>query len=158
VYYRFVKSGKLTLHYNSDQLNNFIIANTPALSKVYTPTPYLLNGDMQTQFFEIKRKLIYCPFTIKYDRQLLKLKDGGQLAIDWPIFPEVDKRMTNESFIIVILCSLTGGRNDIYVNSLIEDAAKKGYKSVLINHRGGSKTPLLVLPYKIVDIKIILWS
>lgn len=144
IYYRFVKSARLTLSYDHNPVNDFIVANLPSLTKIYTPTPYLLHGDLQTAFFELKRKLVYCPFTIKYERQLVKLKDGGQLAVDWPIFPEIDQKTTHD-FIIVIICAMTGGRNDVYVNSIIEDTAKKGYKSVLVNHRGGSKTPLLVL-------------
>jgi predicted alpha/beta-fold hydrolase len=146
LYYRLFKSARVKLYYKHNALNDYIVKNTAEFRKVYSSTPYLVNGNLQTMFFEFKRRMIHCPFTIKYERQLVKLNDGGQLAIDWPIFPEIDKKLTNSSPVIAILSAMAGGRNDSYVNTLIEEAAKRGYKSALINHRGCSKTPLLVLP------------
>ena len=145
LYYRFYKSAQIKLYYKHNALNDYIVNNTAEFRKVYSSTPYLLNGNLQTMFFELKRKMIYCPFTIKYERQLVRLNDGGQLAIDWPILPEVDKKFTTSSPLIAIFSAMAGGRNDSYVNTLIEKTAKCGYKSALVNHRGCSKTPLLVL-------------
>ena len=76
IYYRFFKSARVSLTYDHNPLNDFIVENTPEFSKVYSSTPYLITGDAQTLFFEFKRRLMYCPFNIKYDRQLIKFSDG----------------------------------------------------------------------------------
>eukprot|EP00826_Nyctotherus_ovalis_P060229 TRINITY_DN842_c0_g2_i14.p1 TRINITY_DN842_c0_g2~~TRINITY_DN842_c0_g2_i14.p1 ORF type:complete len:209 (+),score=43.36 TRINITY_DN842_c0_g2_i14:154-780(+) len=145
VSYRFIKSGPLTLTYVSNPLNDFIVSSTPALTKVYTPTPYLLTGDLQTCFYPFKRKLFRCYFPLKCHRQFLKLKDGGQLALDWAIFPEVDEKMSAERAVVAVVPGLAAGKNDVTINKLITDLGSKGYKAVLINQRGCSQTPLLVL-------------
>jgi predicted alpha/beta-fold hydrolase len=144
-YYRVYKSAKVKLYYKHNAFNDFLIDNTPEFMKTYSSTPYLLNGNLQTLFFRFKQRMVHCPFIIKYERQLITLSDGGQLSLDWPIFPEVDKKFTNSSPLLVVLAGMASGRNDLSVNTLIEAAAKRGFKSVLVNHRGCSKTPLLVL-------------
>lgn len=143
--YRFVKSGPLTLTYASNAMNDFIVSRTPALTKVYTPTPYLLTGDLQTGFHALRRRLVRSHFPLQYNRQLLPLKDGGQLALDWPVFPEVDERMSAERAVVAVVPGLAAGRNDVTVNKLITDLGRQGYKAVLVNQRGCSQTPLLVL-------------
>ena len=145
LYYKLYKCVPLTLSYEHTPLNDFIADSAPELTKIYCPTPYLLNGNLQTVFYAIKRHFINCRFGIAYNREMLPLSDGGQLAMDWPVFEEVDSNMTVKTPIIAILPGLTGGRKDIYVANVIIDGAKRGFKTVLINHRGCSNTKILVL-------------
>lgn len=142
--YKLYKCAALTLVYSHSELNDFVAASVPEFKKKYSPTFYLLNGNLQTAFYGIRRKLINGKFGIEYERQLLKLDDGGQMALDWPIFENIETNPKSATPIIAILAGLTGGRHDIYVATMMKEAAKKGYKTVLVNQRGCSNTPLLV--------------
>eukprot|EP00826_Nyctotherus_ovalis_P019931 TRINITY_DN1620_c0_g1_i11.p1 TRINITY_DN1620_c0_g1~~TRINITY_DN1620_c0_g1_i11.p1 ORF type:complete len:265 (-),score=37.73 TRINITY_DN1620_c0_g1_i11:821-1534(-) len=142
--YRFFKSDRLALRFMPGELNKFVVSNTPELSKVYRPTPYLLNGNLQTVCYAIIRKILNFRFGVDYKRDLVKLEDGGQLALDWAVFPEIDKGITESTPIVAIFAGLTGGRKDLYVATIMKDAAKRGIKSVLVNQRGCSFTPMLV--------------
>jgi len=140
------------------KLNRFIVSNVPEFNKVYKPTPYLLNGNLQTMFYGIKRKVMNYRFGIEYKRDMVKLGDGGQLALDWGIFSEVDKKLTESTPIVAIFAGLTGGRKDLYVATTMKDAAKRGIKTVLVNQRGCSGTPIIVVIGLILDPQVLLWS
>ena len=81
---------------------------------------------------------------IKWDRELIGQSDGGESALDWPIFDEVEQKFSDSTPILVLLAGLTGGKNDIYIADAIHEAVRYGYKSVLINHRGCSNSQLKV--------------
>jgi len=143
-YYRLCKCKALTLLYTHTEMNDFLVKHTPELRKVYKPTIYLLNGQLQTIFYAIMRNIINSRFGIEYRRETVKLQDGGQITLDWPLFPEIDNNFKETTPIITIHAGLTGGRHDIYVATMMKDAAKRGFKSVLVNHRGCSGTPIIV--------------
>jgi len=144
IYYRLCKCAPLSLSYTKTPLNDFIVENVPEFTKTYYPTPYLMGGNLQTIFYSIRRKMINSRFGISYDREIIRLADGGQMALDYPIFEEIDKNFTSKTPIIAIMAGLTGGRHDIYVASTMKDGAKKGFKTVLVNQRGLSNTPIIV--------------
>ena len=142
--YYFYKCSKLALHYNRNSLNEFILKNTPTLSKVYKPTIYLFLGLLQTLCCEITGKLAPINCGVVYEREIVKLKDGGQLSLDWPEMPK-SFVFNDDTPIIVILSGMTGGRKDTYVASLSDKALKNKCRPVLMNERGLSKT-LLTTP------------
>ena len=144
LYYRSHKYCSLSLTFSHSEMNDFVVNSTAELQKPYAATPYLTNGNLQTIFYAIRRHFIAGRFGIDYKRQLLQLEDGGQLSLDWPLFPDLDHDLKQGTPIIAIMAGLTGGRHDIYVANMIKEGFKKGYKSVLINQRGGSATPLTV--------------
>ncbi len=144
IHYRYSKCRPMALYYAHTELNDFVAKSTAAFHKTYSPTIYLTNGNLQTIFYGIKRHYIASRFGITYEREMVKLDDGGQLAMDWPIYPEVDQKMTPETPVIAIMAGLTGGLKDIYVATMMKDGAKRGYKTVLVNQRGCSGTKMLV--------------
>ncbi len=154
LHYLLVKCASLTLHYTHSELNDFIISNTKELHAVYRPTIYLANGNLQTAFSSFMDLFSPKDLGIEYKRQLVPLPDGGQMSIDWPV---VSVHVGAATPIVAIFSGLTGGRDDQYVALLVRSAARKGYKPVLVNHRGCSHTPLLVrLKCDRVDTEVLL--
>lgn len=75
-------------------------------------------------------------FGVSFDREILHLKDGGNLALDWV----VDSNQPNE--ILIIFPGITGTCWDIYIISTIKKLEKQGMKCVIANHRGAPGTKL----------------
>lgn len=66
-------------------------------------------------------------------RDILTLKDGGEVAIDWR-YPKSDGL---QSFItVVILTGLAGDSQSEYVRETVNQLFEKGYCSVVFNYRG----------------------
>ena len=145
VYYKFCMCAKLSLYYNITDLTKFVIENTSELRTIYRPTPYLVNGNIQTFFSELYNRAINGKHGFVYNRELVKLEDGGQIALDWPLI-EIKGNPCNTP-IIVIFPGLTGGYKNCYVGHIIKSAAERGFKSVVLNKRGCADTPLLVFPH-----------
>jgi len=141
VYYYFFRCAKLTLYYQKTELNEFVCTHCPSFKRSYRPSFYLFTGMLQTIFYEILRKLAKRDCGITYDREFVKLQDGGQLSLDWPVLPK-DFKVTDSTPILAILSGMTGGRKDIYVATLIHDSFKRNCRPILLNQRGLSNTPI----------------
>jgi len=96
---------------------------------------------------------------VTYVREIVKLPDG-QIALDWanplqkldhpdipfkneyyPYEPEKERK------ILFILHGLTGGSESGYIRSLVDTAAKNGYRCVVMNQRGINQPMLTPKPY-----------
>eukprot|EP00826_Nyctotherus_ovalis_P037782 TRINITY_DN3476_c0_g1_i11.p1 TRINITY_DN3476_c0_g1~~TRINITY_DN3476_c0_g1_i11.p1 ORF type:complete len:258 (-),score=37.50 TRINITY_DN3476_c0_g1_i11:634-1407(-) len=141
LYYYFCKRAKLALQYQSTELNEFVCKNSPSFQRTYRPTFFLFTGLLQTAFYEVLRKVARKDCGITYDRELVKLADGGQLSLDWPILPK-NFSMDDGTPILAILSGMTGGRKDVYVATLISDCFARNCRPVLLNQRGLSNTPI----------------
>lgn len=75
-------------------------------------------------------------------REIVPLKDGGQTSVDWVCCPEVEDSFSAKTPILVLLPGLTGDRYDEYVKVLIDEACRRRFKCVVLNHRGCGHTPL----------------
>lgn len=64
-------------------------------------------------------------------RELLPLKDGGEVALDW-----LDTGCADDAPIIIILPGLTGESQAEYVKCLVSQAIQRGIKCVVFNNRG----------------------
>jgi len=148
IYYYLYSCKKLSIYCSDTEFSRFVLKNTPELTHTtYKPTPYLLEGDLHTLFAEIQNKRLRGNHGFDHVQEFVKLEDGGQISLDWPIFR--DKQLNellekNDNPIIVIFPGLTGGCDNSYVGTIVWDAAKLGYKCVILNKRGCSNTPLLV--------------
>ncbi|CAO3637922.1 unnamed protein product [Cunninghamella blakesleeana] len=128
-----VKTDKVTL-----PLPEYILNNCPSLDgskSYYYPTPYLFNGHLQTAYASIyKEKSSH--FT--YERELLPLEDGGQVALDWTVTESKPKIDQDNTPILVVLHGLTGGSHESYIHGLLEKLVQAPYnlRGVVMNARG----------------------
>jgi len=75
-------------------------------------------------------------FGVTFEREIIPLKDGGNLALDWV----VDSNPFDE--ILIIFPGITGTCRDIYIISTIKKLEAQGVKCVVANHRGAPGTKL----------------
>ncbi len=147
--YRLRMCARLSLYYRPTVLSKYILENTPELTKkVYFPTIYLVSGHLHTLFTELTNRRVAGRLGYGYRRELVKLDDGGQIALDWALLPPENVRRVpdNQLPLIVIMAGLTGGCYNFYVGHIIRHAAKRGFRCVVLNKRGCAGTPLLVFP------------
>lgn len=86
---------------------------------------------------------IYCLyFSLIFDREILQLKDGGEVALDWK-----DSDCEKDSPIIIILPGLTGESQADYIKCLVAAANQIGIRCCVFINRGlggiALKTPRL---------------
>jgi abhydrolase domain-containing protein 1/3 len=64
-------------------------------------------------------------------REILQLKDGGQIALDW-----LSENCTEDSPIVIILPGLTGGSQSEYIKFLVTAGNQNGIRCVVFINRG----------------------
>jgi predicted alpha/beta-fold hydrolase len=100
--------------------------------------PLLLSGHLQTLYASLYAEYIHKP-RVNYTREVLETEDGGIFSLDWTELPI----MTNKRTPYVLIChGLTGGSHETYVQDLIIAVKVYGYRSIVMNFRGCSETPL----------------
>lgn len=141
LYYYFFKQFKLKLYYQHTELNDFICSNASSFQRIHRPTFYLFTGILQTIILELFKVTAKKDCGVKYERELVKLEDGGQLSVDWPQPPQ-NFKLNDNTPLLVILSGMTGGRKDVYVAKIISDAFARNCRPILLNQRGLSNTPI----------------
>ncbi|KAI9592885.1 Alpha/Beta hydrolase protein [Syncephalis fuscata] len=102
-----------------DTLKNYLSPRCPSLfgpKAFYRSTPWLANGHLQTAWAAFN-DFNEC-HNIVYDREMLNLPDGGQIALDWTPARPTPETASMPTFIVVT--GLTGGSQEAYVRSLLE--------------------------------------
>ena len=68
-------------------------------------------------------------------RELLRLDDGGVLALDWAanLPAECDK---DDAPVLLFLSGITGSSSDNYVKYSMLDGMRHGYRPLVMNYRG----------------------
>jgi len=91
----------------------------------------MTNGHIQSMYMIgygiaiAKRETV---FGVTFEREILHLSDGGNLALDWV----VDDNSYDE--VLVIFPGITGTCRDVYIISTIKKLEKQGVKCVIANH------------------------
>ncbi|KAI9061939.1 AB-hydrolase YheT [Trametes sanguinea] len=126
-------------------LRDFVRSRCPSLLKEYRPSRLLFNGHLQTAYGA------YGDFStvdrVVYDRKLIRLMDGGTLSLDFTP-PDDERRLPDDTPIVVTFHGLTGGSNEAYIRSIIVPATTPreegglGYRAVVVNFRGCAGTPV----------------
>lgn len=106
------------------------------------PTSFLYsifdsNGYYQTILGVLFRKISYKK-AVTYDREFFRLKDGGQVGIDWRITESRHSRAP----IVVIHHGLCGHSQSGYVKSMVRELEKAGFYVVVFVARGCGRVPL----------------
>ncbi|KAG7166821.1 Phospholipase ABHD3-like 1 [Homarus americanus] len=109
VYYMLEAVKRPLLACRHSAWRGFLETNLTILKERYWPTPWCYESRCQTILASVLRSRLP---DITYKRELLELKDGGQICLDWlETTSEVDQP------IIIILPGLTGSSQSEYVKS-----------------------------------------
>ncbi|CAG9467412.1 unnamed protein product [Pedinophyceae sp. YPF-701] len=123
------------LHYAAAELNRRLVESMPSLRKPYQAPALLRNGHVETIWAAFFRKGL----GIEYRREVVIMKDGGAVALDWPVgLPELPA----DAPVVVLLPGLTGGSHDTYVQHAVGRLWRAGIRSVVFNSRGTSDSPV----------------
>ncbi|KJE96791.1 hypothetical protein CAOG_09032 [Capsaspora owczarzaki ATCC 30864] len=118
-----------TLHHHPEsRLARTLRNNMKTLSRQFLPTWWALNGHAQTVFGVILRTNP----DVAYERELVGMSDGGQVALDWHDIPDMEESTP----LVVVLHGLTGGSNENYVKHIVLEAERNKWRTVVFNNRG----------------------
>ncbi|KAL5286437.1 ABHD3 family protein [Megaselia abdita] len=150
VVYYFIQVVKRPILAVSDgEFKKYLQKNIPTLENKFWPTFWCVESRAQTVFASILRSKIIP--NIDYDREVLPLKDGGAVALDW-----FTVGCEENSPVIIILPGLTGASQAEYIKCLVIAANNCGMRTVVFNNRGLGglelKTPRLYCAAKSDDL------
>lgn len=77
-----------------------------------------------------------------YEREILELSDGGEIALDWLI--QDQKHFDSRRNIVVVVPGINGDSTKPYVTNLHRTCIASGYDLVVVNWRGMGGVPLKV--------------
>ncbi|XP_042226126.1 phospholipase ABHD3-like [Homarus americanus] len=128
VYYMLEAVKRPLLACRHSAWRGFLETNLTILKERYWPTPWCYESRCQTILASVLRSRLP---DITYKRELLELKDGGQICLDWlETTSEVDQP------IIIILPGLTGSSQSEYVKSFVLTVQETGARCAVFNNRG----------------------
>ncbi|XP_037946133.1 phospholipase ABHD3 [Teleopsis dalmanni] len=107
----------------------FLLKNIPALEMKFWPTFWCVESRAQTVLASFLRAQVI-PH-INYRREILTLKDGGEVALDW-----LEENCAEGAPCIIILPGLTGESQAEYIKCLVWSANNEGMRVVVFNNRG----------------------
>ncbi|XP_069165749.1 phospholipase ABHD3 [Procambarus clarkii] len=107
---------------------NFLETHLTILQERYWPTPWCFESRCQTVLASILR--LRLPDII-YRREVLELKDGGQVSLDW-----LDGSGEPDSPIVLMLPGLTGSSQSEYVKGLVRAVKSARARCCVLNNRG----------------------
>lgn len=156
-YFRFTKKildkyklqNKLpSLFYQKTTFNTDIINGCSLLHKPFVPTKWMQSGHMQT----VVGHFIKFRENIKYEREIVPVWDGGQIAIDWNHNSSPGVKFEENAPLLAILPGLTTGSTSKYIQQVVISAQQMGFRSVIFNPRGFDHPFVTPLPTTGVDV------
>lgn len=115
----------------------YLLRHVPTLETKFWPTFWCVESRAQTVFASLLRQQVLPE--LKYRRELLTLKDGGEVALDW-----MDYDCADDSPVVLILPGLTGASQSEYIKCLVTAAGTIGCRVAVFNNRGLGGVPLKV--------------
>lgn len=103
--------------------------NVPLWEMKFWPTFWCVESRAQTVFASLLRQAVLP--AIDYRRELLTLRDGGEVALDWS-----DNNCDDDAPVVLILPGLTGDSQSEYIKCLIAAANSFRGRVVVFNNRG----------------------
>eukprot|EP01105_Mastigella_eilhardi_P027532 TRINITY_DN8528_c0_g1_i1.p1 TRINITY_DN8528_c0_g1~~TRINITY_DN8528_c0_g1_i1.p1 ORF type:complete len:414 (-),score=104.23 TRINITY_DN8528_c0_g1_i1:62-1234(-) len=137
-YFGWVRA-RATLHYGGTVLPRRLVRalQERAAADAFAPVPWLVSGHAQTLAAGALRPTPH----VRYHRELLRLSDGGQIALDWD--DEADHGEAREKPVVLVEHGMNGGSKDNYVRHFILEARRAGMRCVVVNYRGVAGSTLL---------------
>lgn len=149
VYYLWGCEGQTPILVCSDGFRVFLQRHCPMVVEQFRPTPWCWGGRLQT----LVRVFIKSSPAVTYRNELIRTGDGGQISLDWvdnagsAAYPDCLSRPT-----VLILPGLTGNSQQTYVLHAVNQATRRGYRSVVFNNRGfGGEELLTPLTFSAAD-------
>ncbi|CAO1352018.1 unnamed protein product [Diamesa serratosioi] len=140
VYYLIEVVKRPILAVKKGPFKDYLLKYVPTLELKFWPTWWCVESRAQTVFASIIRSNLLP--NIDYKREILQLKDGGEVALDWK-----ESDCEKDSPIIIILPGLTGESQAEYIKCLVTAANQIGIRCCVFNNRGlggiALKTPRL---------------
>lgn len=113
-------------------------ADVEMLREPYWPTPWCVEARLQTVLGSLLRS--HCLPRLVFRREVLRLSDGGQVALDW--LGEAGRAPGRP--VLLLLPGLTGGPHADYVRCLCAAAEALHADVVVFSNRGLGGLPLTV--------------
>ncbi|KAL1123579.1 hypothetical protein AAG570_002655 [Ranatra chinensis] len=110
---------------------NYLENNIPLLKEKFWPTLWCFEARAQTLMASFVRATVIPHIT--YKREILTLKDGGEVCLDWL---DPYDGCPPETPTVIILPGLTGASQANYVKGLALSAKRIGVRTVVFNQRG----------------------
>ncbi|KAL4630460.1 protein ABHD1-like isoform X1 [Arapaima gigas] len=155
IYYLWGCDGQTPILVCSNGFRVFLERHCPAVVERFYPTPWCWGGRLQTL---VRVMIKSSPFVV-YRNELLQTKDGGQISLDWvdnadnDAYPNDSSRPT-----VVILPGLTGNSKQSYILHVVNQATRRGYRSVVFNNRGfGGEDLLTPVTFSAADTSDLEW-
>ncbi|CAO1316499.1 unnamed protein product [Diamesa hyperborea] len=140
VYYLIEVVKRPILAVKKGPFKDYLLKYVPTLELKFWPTWWCFESRAQTVFASIIRSNLLP--NIDYKREILQLKDGGEVALDWQ-----ESGCEKNAPIIIILPGLTGESQAEYIKCLVTAASQIGIRCCVFNNRGlggiALKTPRL---------------
>ncbi|XP_076035797.1 abhydrolase domain containing Hydr1 [Oratosquilla oratoria] len=129
LYYLAEAVKRPTLACGSQNWHEFLKSHLTILKERYWPTLWCFESRAQTILASVIRSRIP---DISYTREVLQLRDGGQVCLDWLH----EDGMALSTPTVIILPGLTGSSQSEYVKSFVLAARGEGTRCVVFNNRG----------------------
>jgi len=136
IYYVFIVARKPKIYCGNKKMKKYL-EHVKSLNRTYWPTPFYWEGRLQSIFGLIKRT----PNSHKlpYTREIFKLRDGGQVALD---YLNSNETVTGKKPIVLLLPGLTSSSQTSYVKTLCMAITKSGANVIVFNNRGIGGVPI----------------
>lgn len=135
----------LKLYYVDTEANRKCLQDIPSLQgQSFTPTPWLSHGIWQSYYGSSTGRITEEGkelHLIEYHRELVPMKDGGTISIDWA---KDTHDLRANAPVLIIAHGITGGSNAPYIKRTVEVCAEHGYRVAVVQQRGINNTPLTV--------------
>ena len=127
--------------YNLEYYNNF------ENIKIASSIEELLNEHWHPNLFQSANPLLQFTYlgkvyrktiNVDYDREYVKLPDGGQISLDFS-----KKNDKSKKKMVVLIHGQTGGSDATYMKHMVRACEKNDMNAVVFQFRGINKTPLL---------------
>jgi len=129
----------MTIYYNQNNSKlEKIVSRCASLYETYRPPWWCIGPWMNALVLLIKQWL--AP-SLPFHRETITCPDGGEISLDWANDDET-KGLPDSAPVIGILHTITGSSRDHF--GMMRYAAKRGWRSCVLNRRGHSGMPLRV--------------
>eukprot|EP00873_Tetraselmis_striata_P040455 jgi/Tetstr1/460719/TSEL_005906.t1 len=123
--------------------NKMIMEECPALTDTYRVSMWMRNKHVETIFAALFRHIfLSIEHYVRYERQELKLPDGGLVSLDW-LAGETVNTLPRSAPVLILLPSLIAGSQNVYIAAVARRAARAGIRPVVLNSRGCAGTPVI---------------
>ncbi|KAF4532165.1 hypothetical protein B566_EDAN002226 [Ephemera danica] len=128
-YYLYGAVKQPILACSAGRFRDFLEAHVPAVTEKFWPTVWCFESRAQTVLASVIRQHMLPD--IDYRRELLPLRDGGELALDW-----LEIECEQDAPLVLVIPGLTGNSQAEYIKSLMRAAQQQGFHCAVLNNRG----------------------